>query len=220
MECARVLAIAVLASCYRPASNHESCTIECTTVCPPGYTCDHGRCRDDDSASSCDVIDAPAGGEPIVIDAPTDTGPNACPSSYDRTIVATTTKYRLVSQPATWSTAAADCADDLAGTPNKTHLVVITSDLELSQVSALNMNAAIWVGLSDRKTGGTYVWVTAEPTSYPPATGPPWNTNEPSSATGHDCVEMQLADLASLMCTDVRPYFCECDAFANDPNRY
>lgn len=215
--------IALLISCYGPAANHESCTIACTTACPPGYTCEHGRCRANDSAPSCDdaVADAPPGGEPIVgDDAGLDAGPNACPPAYTTTITATSTRYRLVTTPATWTTAAANCADDLAGAPFQTHLAVLTSSTELSQVNATNLNAAVWIGLTDRITDGAFQWVTAEPTTFPPATGTPWNTGEPNQAAEHDCVEMKLADLSALPCTELRPYFCECDAFANDPGRY
>ena len=207
----------LLAACYRPASSYESCAIACTDTCPPGFTCDRGLCRADDGAAC--MIDAPTGAE-LAQDAMLDAAPNVCPTSYNRAITATMSKYRVVTAATTWTAAAADCADDLAGTPKHTHLVVITSDLELSQVDALDANMIAWAGISDRKTQGAFLHVTAEPTTYPTAMGPPWATNQPNMGAGLDCVEMTLAQLSTRLCTEQKGYYCECDDYANDSTRY
>lgn len=209
----------VLVGCYHPNASYQSCAIECTSSCPPGYTCDHGRCRANDSASSCLLFDAP-GSEPMPDDVPSDMQPNACPLSYNLSFNASPTRYRFVMELKDWPAAAADCADDLTGAPFHTHLVVVTTDSELSGVDAFNSGTTSWLGLSDRKMPGAFLWVTNESTSYPPASGSPWETNEPNMGAGFDCVENRVADLRTEMCATPRAYYCECDMLANDPTRY
>ena len=188
-------------------------------LCPIGFTCDEGLCRADDGdtcgfdASSIDALAIDA----VPMDAP---APNMCPPTYGITLMGSTSRYRIVNNPSTWPSAATDCADDLAGAPYATHLVVINGDQELSAVDALTAGMEAWVGLSDRKTEGTFLWVTAQPNAYPPASGAPWDPSTPSSAPGDNCVRMRIADLGAFACTQTRIYYCECDVYANDPTRY
>lgn len=153
------------------------------------------------------------------IDAPPDAPPDApvaCPSSYP--FGRNASRYRYASTAASWTAAAADCADDLASPTLHTHLVVMGSDQERSFVQALEAFTDPWVGLSDRR--GTMQWVTAENVPVPLASDPAWATGEPSGGAGEDCVFMKTADYSDDLCAAVRTYFCECDAFANDPMRY
>ncbi len=122
-------------------------------------------------------------------------------------------------------TANADCVDDLSGEPFKTHLVVVTSDQERSEVQALDAPLVPWIGLTDRRVRKNFVWVTKEPTSYPPlpepGTASAWAPNEPSAVATDNCAYMRTADFfTSGGCTVARPSFCECDVHADDPNRY
>lgn len=156
-------------------------------------------------------------------DAPDDSGPVdmmtdapiACPLTYTTTIG--TSKYRASVQNRGFPEAAADCAGD--GT--NTHLAVITSQTELANVLVL-VSFHAWIGLSDRVTAGTLIWVTNEDGGgYPPADGMPWGTGEPAfGSTKHCVLTREDGEWSIESCGLNRPYICECDAFANDATRY
>jgi hypothetical protein len=159
-------------------------------------------------------------GEDAPRDAPLDTSPDApsaCPSTY-ATAPNTLSRYRLGNQNMEWRQAAADCADDGA----TTHLAVLSNANELSGTTFL-LGGARWIGLSDTKTEGTFITITAENTmGYPPTTGAPWGTGEPSAENAEvDCVLVDNGPvLKAESCTLNREFICECDTFANDPARY
>jgi hypothetical protein len=133
-----------------------------------------------------------------------------CPASYTATIPGTGSRYRVVTQPASWPDAQADCADDGAGT----HLVVIGSDAERTGVGAL-AGDDLWIGLSDRAVEGSFRWVTGAATPFTA-----WAAGQPNDADGtEDCVEQKRMMDAwhDQPCTELLAYVCECDGVAPVP---
>lgn len=144
--------------------------------------------------------------------------PIACPTSYTATVVAGI--YRVVTTPATWEAARADCRAD----GPTTHLVVLGGDDERIAVRALLATGDVWLGVSDRVTTGTWRWVTTEDTrGYPSNTRgtPPWKADKPDDGDdgAQDCAEMQPSgQWDDKRCTDeINAYVCECDANAEAP---
>lgn len=91
-----------------------------------------------DAAGSDGPRDAAPDARP---DAPPDAPPDAavvCPGTYDVTVAASTTHYRIVSTDGVFSAHHASCNSDV---PGATHLAVFDSDAELAQITAL-ANAA------------------------------------------------------------------------------
>jgi hypothetical protein len=136
------------------------------------------------------------------------------------TITIGTSHYRSLGMvTATWTDAEADCEDD-ASSANmyRTHLVVLSNDVEASNVYSMVIGSAgdFWVGLSDRVVANNFKWVTNEPTGYPPAnTGAPWATGEPSGGAGEDCVrDNSSVNMYDTICDNSRFYACECDLYA------
>ena len=179
---------------------------------------------DDDAAIGTDDgrLDSMSVSDGALRDAPPDTTalPATCPSTYN-IVVVNGTKYRLVTANMSWDNAQATClADQPPNSSRYTHLAVITSSQEVTVVQAV-LNGETFVGLSDRVTEGTYTWVTAETTTFPPATGAPWGTNEPQASAAADCViEATNGTLKVVDCGNNRDFICECDAYAADPSRY
>lgn len=174
--------------------------------------------------------DAGVGGEAGVADAPGDTGAvadvginSACPAGYAPTPGGAA--YRIVGTPATWQDAFDDCENDLPSSIGikYTHLIVLGTDVERGQAGALLSASAGWVGLTDRRSETTFQWITDEDTAgYPPASGGPWATSQPSNGTSEDCVEVRpnTADLDDIGCTTMLKYICECDEHALDPTHF
>ncbi len=144
----------------------------------------------------------------------------SCPAGYGP--VNGVGSYRPVeSADKAWIDAADDCNDDDDNGTFllHTHLVVLSSESERTMFStASSVSGNTWVGLSDRATEGSYVWVTNEPTGGYPVVGqqPPWDTDDPDNAGGgEDCVRFKNSFvLEDKPCGDTESYVCECDAFA------
>lgn len=219
-----------LSGCYAPA-REQPCAVRCDPIalaCPAHLSCERGFCRapgdETPGDETCGAVDGgmelDAVRDATMVDGPPQ--PNICPASYATTASGRRIRYDSTLQ--SWEAANADCVNDLSGEPLKTHLVVITSDLELSEVQALEAQAVPWIGLTDRRVRNTFLWVTKETTSYPPApatAGSPWAAGEPSALSTDNCVYMKTANLfTSGGCTVGRPSFCECDVHADDPARY
>ena len=136
-----------------------------------------------------------------------------CPASYG--LASGNSRYRNITTTSpNWDTAANDCGDDGA----TTHLVVLNDDLERAVIINFAGGIAKWVGLSDRKTVGTLLWVTDQASSYPPASGSPWGAGEPS---GSGCVELTPGGTFEMSaCGQNFAAICECDGFSNDPTNY
>jgi hypothetical protein len=135
----------------------------------------------------------------------------ACPASYTVLVPGSGSRYRAVTQPASWSAAQGDCEDDGAGA----HLAVIGSELERSGAGAL-VGDDFWIGLSDRVTEGTFRWVTGAATPFTA-----WAAGQPDEDGGdEDCVEqkrMTMPGWHDQPCTDLLAYVCECDGVSADP---
>jgi hypothetical protein len=171
---------------------------------------DDDRCEQSmssvDASISGDVADV------LGIDAPT------CPAPYGITVTGSMSKYRVVTTPASWPAAAADCADDGANT----HLVVLSDSAE--RVALLpHFDPFRYIGHTDRLVEGTFRAVTDEPDGYPALTTtqqPPWAGGEPAGRG--DCAALVQAngELYDADCATAVTYVCECDAYANDPTNY
>lgn len=148
--------------------------------------------------------------------------PATCPISYSIVTGLSASHYRVSMNNATWDAAQAAClADQPLNSSRHTHLAVATDDMELSALTVASSNDE-WLGLSDRITEGTYLWVTDELTLYPPASGAPWGTNEPQVGTTTNCVLLAktVGQLKVQNCGNQRGFICECDNHAADPTHY
>lgn len=152
--------------------------------------------------------------------APDAVGSTVCPAGYTASPFGGI--YRMGTMQKPWDLAAMDCLDDTIGGGTKhTHLIVLSSDAELNAATAFSLQADVWLGLTDRVTEGTYIWMTSDAPTYPPTTGPPWAQGQPANGVAADCVEMdQFAQLSEASCANTKRYICECDTFAADPTRY
>ena len=148
--------------------------------------------------------------------------PATCPQSYSVVTGLSATQYRISAGTFPWDAAATACAaDQPMNSSRHTHLAVITTDAERSALSvAISTDA--WIGLSDRVTEGTFLWVSGEPTSYPGASGSPWATNEPQSGTNVNCalIVHSSGDFKVQQCPNLRTVICECDDYPNVPANY
>jgi hypothetical protein len=159
----------------------------------------------------------------LAVDAGVDADRDACPSSYAAVAGG---RYRYVATATTWLEALADCADDLDSTSTMhTHLAVLATDDERSQLRSAYGEGFVWIGLSDRVATFDWKWVTGEDTgAYPPASGAPWKEGQPTNGDGgrQDCVVMETSGLWDDRICDygTYAYVCECDAYAQEPARY
>lgn len=162
--------------------------------------------------------DAPAKDAAVTADAPPAA---ACPPSYT-TMLAGQARYRLVTTPASWTNAQADCTNDGTGT----HLVIPTSMTEHGAIAdAVSGSTSLWIGVSDRVTENTFLVVTG---------GTAYHVDWVSGASAEpdnsgDCVEQASSTTSTPgdrgkqfdeTCTSTRQYLCECDGVATDPNAY
>jgi hypothetical protein len=154
--------------------------------------------------------------------------PALCPAEYTITVPSSESQYRLAPTRTNWTAAMQDCVDDQIGPSSRfTHLVVLGSGEEYTEIVAM-AGGPFWIGLTDRATIETFVWVTDEDTQgYPPATGEPWGLNQPDN-NGGGCVDVE--DTSSLdpgwhdrKCDGALvayASFCECDPFPAIPSHY
>ncbi|HSD86025.1 MAG TPA: C-type lectin domain-containing protein [Kofleriaceae bacterium] len=151
-----------------------------------------------------------------------DGDPGNCPASYSFTLPTTASRYRVVLEGKDWLSAEAACAADM---PGSTHLIVLSVPGEwdaLGAQSEIFLTNFVWVGLSDRKTEGTFIPVTHEDTNgYPAAMKTPWAPGLPTNG-GADCAQMEPVTglLHDISCTDSQNYICECDRHADDPTLF
>jgi hypothetical protein len=173
-------------------------------------------------------IDASSGGDGPQSDGMSTDGkpdaplPATCPVSYSIVTGLSTSRYRVSMNSATWDAAQTAClADQPLNSSRHTHLAVATDDSELAALASASSSDA-WVGLSDRVTEGTYLWVTDEATAYPPASGAPWDSNQPQTGTTVNCVLIakSIGLLRVQQCGNQRSFICECDSHAADTAHY
>jgi hypothetical protein len=153
-------------------------------------------------------------------DGSSDALPALCPAAYANFAGH---KYLHNTTNTDWPTAQAMClADQVANSSLYTHLAVVGDAAELGVIQNFTTTGNVWIGFSDRALEGTFVWVTAEATAgYPPATGAPWASTEPTGGAGEDCAfESPTGTLSDALCTATYDFVCECDTSQDDPSRY
>jgi hypothetical protein len=187
-----------------------------STGCDDVFDIDHIYARDAAGARD-DGADRPGadGGATDGPIAPADAA-IMCPSSYSLVIAATTTHYRrITTTTTTWQLAEGMCEADSNQVDAHTHLAVVTSTGELSALHTKIGSTEVWLGLSDLATDGTFHWVTNEPTTYPPASGSPWQNGAPQGGSTQHCVKMVgTGEITNVDCTNQPQILCECDAYA------
>ena len=143
--------------------------------------------------------------------------PSSCPAAFDGA------RYLFVAEPLGWGGAQAACVALLPDSqgPMYTHLAVLSSVLELSEVASLRGGTSAWVGLTDLVVRGSYQWVTTELPRVELG-DPMWGPAEPDGGDNNGCVKLTggngLLDDAS--CSQPNAYLCECDAFPEDRTRF
>jgi hypothetical protein len=147
------------------------------------------------------------------IDAAIDARP-MCPTSYD--VQSQGGNYRFVVIGLVWSSAAADCNDDL---PGRTHLATFANSTEMNAVITAvdpGNSAEPLLGFScaanDCSSTGAWSWVSGggavDATMW--LAGQPDNgTSEKAGAAIRDMGVWKLQNVTTSLTT--RPYICECD---------
>lgn len=104
--------------------------------------------------------------------------------------------YRIVSTPATWTEAEADCEDDASGA----HLIVVDDASEDAMVASYH-----WIGYTERVTDGVFLWVNGSLGAYPG-----FAIGEPVSG-GAACTVTRPDGWHDDNCTENKVYVCEFD---------
>jgi hypothetical protein len=171
---------------------------------PPDHVPNGGDCDDEDPAVNisvdevCDQADNDCDGR---VDEPAETNPTCGGCSL---FEADSNGYAVCPTAMPWSEAAAHCETGFGGT-----LVVIDTADENAAVIGLATAklTSIWIGLSDLRTEGTFVWADGAPVRFTS-----WNTGEPNDAAGNeDCAHLSSATGVwnDLDCAIPLPYICE-----------
>ena len=128
----------------------------------------------------------------------------ACPASY--TTVVGDSKYRRMTQPNTFSSAAEACFNE------GTHLVVIADDAERLAVGIMFDPNGDWIGMHDRDDDGQFTILSDEDVGgYPADPGPLWLN---AGSNGANCVALGMQGLfIGSGCMDPKPATCECDRY-------
>jgi hypothetical protein len=128
----------------------------------------------------------------------------ACMAKGYATSGTLTSLYRTGSNKQ-WFEAHAECNADV---PGSTHLVVLSSQAEVSYV----LSRLGWVGLYDNNTN-VFVNVTKEPNDLRP-----FSSGQPDNGGGDEnCVQMKSDGLDDDQCDNDHDYICECDGRAPVP---
>lgn len=185
------------------------------TCAPPlDHVANGGDCNDDDAAINisadevCDQVDNDCDQQ---VDEPAKTNPSCGGCSL---FEAGSTGYAVCPAAASWAEAQASCEASFGGT-----LVVIDGAAENAAVIALATakTPSVWIGLSDLRVEGTFLW--------PDGTSPrytTWNAGEPNDAGGNeDCTQLDAASgyWNDLDCTVSLPYICENAGLARNASR-
>lgn len=195
------LLLVTFAACDFPTPSQEyACRVtqdcESDRVCEGGY-CVIGSASNVDAATGAD---ATVGSPDAAPDANNFPAQLAMCMAGGYEAASNNLYYRLPPNPASWTDAEADCADDV---PGATHLIVLTDTTEV-QIAATEPG---WVGLSDQVTEGTFVNVTGETPDQRP-----WASGQPDNGGNEDCARITSnAKLDDDQCTNSHYYACECD---------
>jgi hypothetical protein len=141
-----------------------------------------------------------------------------CPSSFERLIASSTSRYRLVAAGTSWADAASSCAAHSQDPLGATHLVVLSTDSERTEITAILNGRTAWIGLSDRvDIDVAFRWVTAETAEIVEIKSPLWAAGSPDLA-GAGCVALGSNGLLSETdCLATNFLVCECDVHLDVP---
>jgi hypothetical protein len=175
--------------------------------CRLGFDRSTTEVRDAAEGDGAGQADARVDGQ--TIDAVVDAAPVTCPGNYV-TLGVGSSVYRLETNSVTWLSAEQSCEAD------GQHLVIVDDVTELDAVAAAIPGENIWVGVTDRKTIGTWLKVTGGAATYLP-----WDSSEPDLAD-FECVYLDAVTLKFVDqgCTSGRRAVCECDTVPPDPTSY
>lgn len=171
---------------------------------PPDHVPSGGDCNDADPSVNitvdevCDAVDNDCDG---VVDEPAETNTSCGGCSL---FEIESRGYAVCPQPSSWSEAQAHCERGFGGT-----LVVIDASAENTEVVAFAgaKLPAVWIGLSDLRTEGAFVWADGTPLEFTN-----WNAGEPNDAAANeDCTQLAAATgyWNDLDCVTPLPYICE-----------
>ena len=228
-----LLGILVASGCYSPTFDEPTCGS--SGECPGRLTCRDGYCvsGEPEDAATTDgamfdaaMIDAAmpdpgmpdaADPDPVADARPVDARrPDAtiydagpCPTSY-RQIQnsASESKYRIVTEPATWLAAEQTCERD------GNHLVVLDHSIENTAVVRTHAGGS-WLGLTDRVRPDEE-WMVVNDDRFAVSN---WRRGEPN-LEGPGCVIARTDGNEDADCDELLPYICECDGLPADPGTY
>lgn len=195
-----VTALLVLGACFDPRPPAGGACAP-GDRCPAPLLCRSGVCLEEggpEEQGDGGVVDGPARGDGGVA--------LVCPASYVEVLPGVC--HRRFGTMLPWAEAEARCEQDGA------HLVV-PSSLAEAKLAANPMTGLGWLGVTDRRTEGTFRTVTGSPLPYSGWRGQPPRT-EPL-----DCV---FGDINGLFeegpCEFSFPFSCEYDGAAADPTAF
>ena len=145
-------------------------------------------------------------------DSATDSAAAQCPAEFAGS------RYLINTTPMLWREAEAFCVglDTTPADAPHTHLAVINTLSELTLMPIVADDT--YVGYTDRKQPGVFVWITDEATDALSL----WASGEPASGSPPpSCAAIQpSATLDAHGCDQTaKAFMCECDAFAEDPTK-
>lgn len=141
--------------------------------------------------------------------------PGVCPASF---AAVGDSYYERIAMETTWLEGETACQ---ARAPRNrfSHLAVIGDDAELRAVRAAFLGIPVWIGHTDLAVEGMFVPITAEPTTWPPLTTPPWAAGQPNNLEGNQhCLQIDVnGSLDDKPCMNAQGEkfepLCECDDF-------
>jgi hypothetical protein len=202
------IAALVLAGCGEFPVRSTEFVCETTADCDDGRTCEQGFCivggNRGGGGNDAAVNDQPDAGvdsppvDPFVAIA------QQCVDAGYTLDPATGGYYRTSTVNAQWTAANNDCKDDV---PGATHLIVLSTQAEVTFLSPKVGNNGMWVGLFDNDTN-VFQNVTGEPNDVRP-----FASGQPDNGGGDEnCVQMkQGGQLDDDQCDQGHRYTCECD---------
>ncbi|XP_021354593.1 macrophage mannose receptor 1-like isoform X2 [Mizuhopecten yessoensis] len=118
-----------------------------------------------------------------------------------------TSCYKVVTSPASWSSANMACGNDGGS------LVNVNDIYEDSYVYSIVGNAPYWIGLSDTsQASDTYKWALNWPVYYTN-----WGSGEPTRGSGEGCVSVMGGMWNDTSCTASMSYVCEINSATPPP---
>jgi hypothetical protein len=107
--------------------------------------------------------------------------------------------------------------------PSYTHLAVIEDEVELGLATQPRNGVELWIGLSDLKAEGIYLWVTDELVG-PLVGNALWGgSGEPDGGMSTNCVKISGSSTSRFdddTCSQAHAYVCECDLHGEVPANF